>query len=288
MLIDPIACPDLSGVDAALAGRRGGAARRVAGPALPGRGRVPAPASCSTPSWPGGCSATRGWRWARCSKRCSASGWPRSIRPPTGRSGRCRRRCSGTRRSTWRCSSTCATRWRRSSLSRGRPSGPGRSSRRRRRRRPPPPRADPWRRTSGIHRVRTRRGLAVVRELWNVRDEIARDADLSPRRVLADQAIIEAAGRAGDRAAAPHPAAARKDRRIPRAERAQALGALAHRGAPRPRARRQRAARGRRRPRDDPGRRPRTAGPSATRTPRPGWPPRGRRSPPSPRRTGCP
>jgi ribonuclease D len=58
---------------------------------------------------------------------------------------------------------------------------------------PPPPRPDPWRRTSGIHRVRTRRGLAVVRELWTVRDEIARDADLSPRRVLTDQAIIEAA-----------------------------------------------------------------------------------------------
>jgi ribonuclease D len=58
---------------------------------------------------------------------------------------------------------------------------------------PPPPRPDPWRRTSGIHRVRTRRGLAVVRELWTVRDDIARDADLSPRRVLADQAIIEAA-----------------------------------------------------------------------------------------------
>jgi ribonuclease D len=58
---------------------------------------------------------------------------------------------------------------------------------------PPPPRPDPWRRTSGIHRVRTRRGLAVVRELWTVRDEIARGADLSPRRVLADQAIIDAA-----------------------------------------------------------------------------------------------
>jgi ribonuclease D len=41
--------------------------------------------------------------------------------------------------------------------------------------------------------VRTRRGLAVVRELWTVRDQIARDADLSPRRVLTDQAIIEAA-----------------------------------------------------------------------------------------------
>jgi ribonuclease D len=58
---------------------------------------------------------------------------------------------------------------------------------------PPPPRADPWRRTSGIHKVRTRRSLAVVRELWQERDEIAREADLSPRRVLADQAIIEAA-----------------------------------------------------------------------------------------------
>jgi ribonuclease D len=58
---------------------------------------------------------------------------------------------------------------------------------------PPPPRADPWRRTSGIHKVRTRRSLAVVRELWQERDEIAREADLSPRRVLADQAIIDAA-----------------------------------------------------------------------------------------------
>jgi ribonuclease D len=58
---------------------------------------------------------------------------------------------------------------------------------------PPPPRTDPWRRTSGIHKVRTRRALAVVRELWQTRDEIARDADLSPRRVLSDQAIVDAA-----------------------------------------------------------------------------------------------
>ena len=58
---------------------------------------------------------------------------------------------------------------------------------------PPPPRADPWRRTSGIHRVQSRRGLAVVRELWTARDQIAQDADLSPRRVLPDAAIIEAA-----------------------------------------------------------------------------------------------
>jgi ribonuclease D len=58
---------------------------------------------------------------------------------------------------------------------------------------PPAARPDPWRRTSGIHRVQSRRGLAVVRELWTVRDRIAQAADLSPRRVLPDSAIIEAA-----------------------------------------------------------------------------------------------
>jgi ribonuclease D len=58
---------------------------------------------------------------------------------------------------------------------------------------PAAPRADPWRRTSGIHRIHTRRGLAVVRELWQERDEIARRRDLSPTRVLPDAAIIEAA-----------------------------------------------------------------------------------------------
>jgi ribonuclease D len=58
---------------------------------------------------------------------------------------------------------------------------------------PPPPRTDPWRRTSGIHRVRSRRGLAVVRELWQERDKIARRRDLSPTKVLPDAAIVEAA-----------------------------------------------------------------------------------------------
>ncbi|WP_432923844.1 HRDC domain-containing protein [Microbispora sp. CA-135349] len=56
-----------------------------------------------------------------------------------------------------------------------------------------PPRTDPWRRTSGIHRVRTLRGLAVVRELWTLRDQIAREADLAPGRVLPDSAIVQAA-----------------------------------------------------------------------------------------------
>ncbi|MFC6881959.1 MULTISPECIES: ribonuclease D [Actinomadura] len=58
---------------------------------------------------------------------------------------------------------------------------------------PKPPRADPWRRTSGIHRVRNRRALAIVREVWEARDKIARERDLSPGRVLQDAAIVELA-----------------------------------------------------------------------------------------------
>jgi ribonuclease D len=58
---------------------------------------------------------------------------------------------------------------------------------------PPEPRIDPWRRTSGIHRVRNRRGLAIVRELWQERDKIAQQRDLSPTKVLPDRAIVEAA-----------------------------------------------------------------------------------------------
>ncbi|MCG5213978.1 ribonuclease D [Streptosporangium soli] len=57
----------------------------------------------------------------------------------------------------------------------------------------PSPRSDPWRRTSGIHKVRSLRGLAIVRELWNLRDTLARDSDLAPGRVLPDSAIVTAA-----------------------------------------------------------------------------------------------
>jgi len=54
-------------------------------------------------------------------------------------------------------------------------------------------RPDPWRRTSGIHRVRAPRQLAAVRELWQARDRMARQRDLAPGRVLPDAAIIDAA-----------------------------------------------------------------------------------------------
>ncbi|MEU0741544.1 ribonuclease D [Streptomyces sp. NPDC006134] len=58
---------------------------------------------------------------------------------------------------------------------------------------PPEPRKDPWRRTSGMHKVRRRRQLAAVRELWQARDRIAQRRDVSPGKVLSDAAIVEAA-----------------------------------------------------------------------------------------------
>lgn len=58
---------------------------------------------------------------------------------------------------------------------------------------PPEPRAEPWRRTSGMHRVRSRRALAVVAQLWHTRDRLARAADLAPGRLLPDSSIVAAA-----------------------------------------------------------------------------------------------
>ncbi|MEP6597990.1 MAG: ribonuclease D [Actinomycetota bacterium] len=55
------------------------------------------------------------------------------------------------------------------------------------------PRDDPWRRTSGIHTVRSRRQLAAVRALWQVRDAYAAERDIAPGRVLPDASIIAAA-----------------------------------------------------------------------------------------------
>jgi ribonuclease D len=54
---------------------------------------------------------------------------------------------------------------------------------------PTAPRVDPWRRTSGIHKIKKRQQLAVVRALWNVRNELAQEADIAPSRLLSDNAI---------------------------------------------------------------------------------------------------
>jgi ribonuclease D len=58
---------------------------------------------------------------------------------------------------------------------------------------PPRSRPDPWRRTSGIHRVRGPRAQARVRALWYARDGVAARRDSAPGRVLPDSAIIAAA-----------------------------------------------------------------------------------------------
>ncbi|NYD43119.1 HRDC domain-containing protein [Nocardioides panaciterrulae] len=57
----------------------------------------------------------------------------------------------------------------------------------------PTPRVDAWRRTSGMHRVRGRRGLGAVRALWETRDEIAAQRDVTPGRIIPDSAIVAAA-----------------------------------------------------------------------------------------------
>ena len=57
----------------------------------------------------------------------------------------------------------------------------------------PATRSEPWRRTSGLHRVRGRRPLGAVRELWETRDELAQERDVSPGRIIGDGAIVAAA-----------------------------------------------------------------------------------------------
>lgn len=56
----------------------------------------------------------------------------------------------------------------------------------------PQRRSEPWRRTSGIHALRSRRQLAALRALWEARDALAAERDIAPGRVLPDAAIIAA------------------------------------------------------------------------------------------------
>ena len=54
---------------------------------------------------------------------------------------------------------------------------------------PSPARIDPWRRTSGMHHVKKRRQLAVVKSLWESRLALGQELDVSPGRLLSDAAI---------------------------------------------------------------------------------------------------
>lgn len=55
----------------------------------------------------------------------------------------------------------------------------------------PPPRIDPWRRTSGMHKIKKQDQLVVIKNLWHARDDIARANDISSGKLLNDAAIIE-------------------------------------------------------------------------------------------------
>lgn len=58
---------------------------------------------------------------------------------------------------------------------------------------PSEPRAERWRRTAKIHTVKSARGLAIVRELWTLRESIAVRRDIAPGKILADSALVDAA-----------------------------------------------------------------------------------------------
>jgi len=58
---------------------------------------------------------------------------------------------------------------------------------------PTPPRIDPWRRTSGMHKIKRRDQLAIIKSLWIARDEVASRQDISPGKLLNDTAIVELA-----------------------------------------------------------------------------------------------
>jgi len=58
---------------------------------------------------------------------------------------------------------------------------------------PAPPRVDPWRRTSGMHKIKRRDQLAVIKSLWVARDEVAARQDIAPGKLLNDSAIVELA-----------------------------------------------------------------------------------------------
>ena len=58
---------------------------------------------------------------------------------------------------------------------------------------PAPPRVDPWRRTSGMHKIKRRDQLAIIKELWVARDRVASEQDIAPGKLLNDGAIVELA-----------------------------------------------------------------------------------------------
>lgn len=59
----------------------------------------------------------------------------------------------------------------------------------------PTPKTHHWRGIKGLGKLRSRRALAVARELWLTREEIARDKDLERTRVVRNSDLLKAAQR---------------------------------------------------------------------------------------------
>ncbi len=57
---------------------------------------------------------------------------------------------------------------------------------------PSPARLEPWRRLSGLHQVRGPRALAIARELWLAREDLAMTSDRAPGRLVPDRSLIAA------------------------------------------------------------------------------------------------
>jgi len=58
---------------------------------------------------------------------------------------------------------------------------------------PPDRGPEPWRRLSGLHQVRGQRSLAIARELWEARENLARELDIAPGRLIPDRSIVAVA-----------------------------------------------------------------------------------------------
>jgi ribonuclease D len=58
---------------------------------------------------------------------------------------------------------------------------------------PAPARVDPWRRTSGMHKIKRRDQLAVIKSIWIARDSVAAKHDIAAGKLLNDSAIVELA-----------------------------------------------------------------------------------------------
>lgn len=59
-------------------------------------------------------------------------------------------------------------------------------------REPKPAPAEPWRRLTGLHKLRGRRNLAIARALWLARDALAREQDTAPGRLVPDRSLVAA------------------------------------------------------------------------------------------------